>query len=226
LIQHTFVCVLAEACLGFRFFVFGGTPISVDLRVNRRIKIKEVRLISSTGEQLGILPTFDALKKAEEEGLDLVEVSPDSRPPVCKIMDYGKYRYESEKREREAKKKQHVVVTKEIKVRPKIDPHDFGTKFNHVKEFLAAGYKVRCTVMFRGREMAHQEAGYGLLDRMVKELGDTVIMEQYPKMEGMNLSLLVAPRPAGSKPKPPSTSSGQAPAAVQQAAPAQAPKVS
>jgi translation initiation factor IF-3 len=172
--------------------------ISLELRTNRRIRIKEVRLISSAGEQVGIMQTADALKMAEDEGLDLVEVSPDARPPVCKIMDFGKFKYESEKREKEAKKKQHVIITKEIKFRPKIDPHDLGVKFRHIQEFLSEGIKVRVTVMFRGREMAHQDMGRNLLKKLSDDLAEMAVMEQNPKMEGANLSLLLGPK-AGAK---------------------------
>jgi translation initiation factor IF-3 len=165
-----------------------------DLRVNHRIRIKEVRLINAEGQQIGIMPTFEAMKMAEEQGLDLVEISPTSRPPVCKLMDYGKYKYESEKAAKEAKKKQHVVITKEIKIRPKIDPHDLMIKTKHINEFLAEGCKVRVTIMYRGREMAHQEFGRNILDRIVVEMADTAVLEQAPKMEGMNLSLLLSPK--------------------------------
>jgi translation initiation factor IF-3 len=175
--------------------------ISIELRTNRRIRVKEVRLISSAGEQVGIMPTADALKMAEDEGLDLVEVSPDAKPPVCKVMDFGKFKYESEKREKEAKKKQHVIVTKEIKFRPKIDPHDLGVKFRHIQEFIAEDFKVRVTVMFRGREMAHQDMGRAMLKKMADDLAETTVLEQPPKMEGANLSLLLGPKAGAPKPQ-------------------------
>ncbi len=162
--------------------------------------MREVRLINSKGEQVGILQTFEAQKLADEEGLDLVEVSPDARPPVCKIMDYGKFKYDSEKREKEARKKQHVIITKEIKVRPKIDPHDLGVKFRHIQEFIADGCKVRVTVMFRGREMAHQEFGRNMLDKIVRDITEVAVVEQAPKMEGPNLSMLLGPKPGAVKP--------------------------
>jgi len=167
-----------------------------DLRVNHRIKIREVRLISATGEQVGIVATVEALKMAEEQGMDLVEISPTSRPPVCKLMDYGKHKYESEKREKEAKKKQHVVITKEIKLRPKIDPHDLSIKVKHVHEFLAEGCKVRVNMQFRGREMAHLEIGREMVDKVMIQFQDEAIIEMMPKMEGNTLGMLLAPKPS------------------------------
>ena len=141
-------------------------------RVNRRIRIPQVRVINDEGEQLGVLPTSEALAMAEERGLDLVEVSPKARPPVCKIMDYGKYMYQLNKRAKEAKKRQHVTVVKEVKMRPKIEPHDYDFKMRHAREFLHAGDKVKCTVIFRGRELAHKELGRRILDRLTVDLAD------------------------------------------------------
>jgi len=182
------------------FFVFWRDPPRMeDLRVNQRIKIREVRLISATGEQVGIIATPDALRMAEEQGLDLVEISPTARPPVCKLMDYGKYKYESEKREKEARKKQHVVVTKEIKLRPKIDRHDLSIKIKHIHEFLAEGCKVRVNMQFRGREMAHQEIGRDMVDKLMAEFVESAVIEQAPKMEGNTLGMLLSSK-AGAKP--------------------------
>ena len=165
-----------------------------------------MRLIGAGGEQVGIVPAFKALEAAKEQGLDLVEVSPEAKPPVCKILDYGKYKYEHEKREKEAKKKQHVVVVKEIKIRPKIDKHDLEVKLRHCKEFLEEGDRVRLVITFRGREMAHQEFGRTILAKSLAELAEVAIVEQHPKFEGNNLGCLLAPKAAfkgvASKPKP------------------------
>ena len=164
--------------------------------------MREVRLISATGEQVGIVPTLQALDAAVEAGLDLVEVSPEAKPPVCKIMDYGKYKYTSEKKEKEARKKTHTVVTKEIKIRPKIDKHDLEVKLRHIREFLDEGHKVRMVITYRGREMAHQEFGRDLLTRCLAALEDKAILEQHAKMEGNNLAVLLGAKAPGAKPKP------------------------
>jgi translation initiation factor IF-3 len=179
----------------------GGTPISLSLRTNDRIRVREVRLIGASGEQVGIVPTFKAMEAAKEQGLDLVEVSPDARPPVCKILDYGKYKYEHEKREKEAKKKQHVVVVKEIKIRPKIGEHDLEVKLRHIKEFLEEGDRVRLVITFRGREMAHQELGRAILAKAMEALAEHAVVEQHPKFEGNNLGSLLAPK-VTAKPAP------------------------
>lgn len=154
-----------------------------------------MRLIGPEGEQIGILPTKEALERAETLGLDLVEVSPNSRPPVCRIMDFGKYKYELSKKDRQAKKRQHSFQLKEMRFRPKIDEHDFEFKTKHVRNFLESGSKVRVYVMFRGREMAYQEYGRKVLDRVAEELKDIATVESAPKMEGRNMNMLVAPRP-------------------------------
>ena len=161
-----------------------------------------MRLINAAGEQVGIVPTQKALEASGEQGLDLVEVSPEARPPVCKIMDYGKFKYTSEKKEKEARKKTHTVVTKEIKIRPKIGEHDLEIKLRHTREFLDAGNRVRMVITFRGREMAHQELGRSVLERALHALDEKAVVEQYAKFEGSNLGVTLAPRPAGSKPKP------------------------
>jgi translation initiation factor IF-3 len=175
------------------------------LRINDRIRVREVRLINAAGEQVGIVPTFKALEAAVESGLDLVEVSPEAKPPVCKIMDYGKYKYMSEKKEKEARKKSHVIVTKEIKIRPKIDRHDLEVKLRHIREFLSEGHKVRLAIMYRGREMAHQEFGRDLMDRCLKDLEEKAVVEQYPKLEGNYFGALLGPRVGAVKAKPAST---------------------
>jgi translation initiation factor IF-3 len=183
-----------------------STAISLSLRINDRIRVREVRLIGAGGEQVGIVPTFKAMDAAREQGLDLVEVSPDARPPVCKILDYGKYKYEHEKREKEARKKQHIVVVKEIKIRPKIGEHDLDVKLKHVREFFEEGDRVRLVITFRGREMAHQELGRTILAKALDNLADVCLVEQSPKFEGNNLGCLLAPKAPGkaapSRPKP------------------------
>lgn len=168
---------------------------SKDLRINRRIKISPVRLIGPDGEQIGIIPTEEALEKAREYELDLVEVSPNSRPPVCRILDYGKYKYELSKKDKLAKKKQHSFQLKEMRYRPKIDEHDYQFKTKHVREFIEAGSKVRAFVMYRGREMAHIEFGRKILDRLIEDLKDIALVEMMPKMEGRNMSMVLIPSP-------------------------------
>ncbi|MFN2420135.1 MAG: translation initiation factor IF-3 [Gemmatimonadota bacterium] len=162
-------------------------------RVNQQIRLSPVRLIDDGGEQIGIVPVDEALAKARDKNLDLVEVAPNARPPVCKIMDYGRYKYEQAKAEREARKKQHVTQMKEIKMRPNIEEHDFEFKTRHIRRFLEERNKVKVTIMFRGREMAHTENGMEVLDDVIEELGDLAIVEQQPRMEGRNLFLILSP---------------------------------
>lgn len=157
--------------------------------------MKEVRVIASDGEQLGILDTRDAIRRAEESGLDLVEVAPTAKPPVCRIMDFGKYKYELAKKANEARKNQTVIVVKEIKLRPRTDEHDIQFKMNNMRRFLEDGNKVKVSVMFRGREMAHIEMGRAVLDRIVAELQNEAIIEQAPRMEGRNMMLLLGAKP-------------------------------
>ena len=164
------------------------------VRVNRQIRISPVRVITNTGEQLGVLPIDQALAAAEERGLDLVEVAPMARPPVVKIMDYGKFKFEEAKAARAAKKKQHIILLKEVKFRPGIDDHDFDFKTRHAREFLADGNKVKVTMMYRGRQMAHIELGREVLDRVALELKDIGKIEQEPKLEGRNMSMVLAPK--------------------------------
>jgi translation initiation factor IF-3 len=153
------------------------------------------------GEQVGIVPAREALERARDVNLDLVEVSPNSRPPVCRIMDFGKYKYELAKKAKMARKKQHVVQLKEMRYRPKIDEHDFQFKTRHVREFLMQGSKVKAFVMFSGREMAHTEYGYKLIEKLIQELDDIGIIEQGAKLEGRNLSIIVSPKPQALKAK-------------------------
>lgn len=155
------------------------------------IKVKEVRVISADGGQLGILETREAIRQAEEQGLDLVEVAPTAKPPVCRIMDFGKYKYELAKKAHESKRHQTVIVVKEIKLRPRTDEHDVTFKMNNIKRFLEEGHKVKVSVMFRGREMAHTEQGRAVLERIVTDLQNDAVVEQSPRMEGRNMTLLL-----------------------------------
>jgi translation initiation factor IF-3 len=158
------------------------------------IRVREVRVVGADGAQLGIMPTQEALQFAEEQGFDLVEVAPNERPPVCRIMDYGKYKYQRSKRQQLAKKKQKVILVKEIKLRPKTEEHDYQFKIQHVKRFLQEGHKAKVTVIFRGREMAHTELGRRVLDRIIDDLEEVATVEQTPKQEGRNMTLVLSPR--------------------------------
>jgi translation initiation factor IF-3 len=162
--------------------------------VNRQIRISPVRVIAPDGSQLGILEVDVALARAQEEGLDLVEVAPMARPPVVRIMDYGKFKFEQAKQARLAKKKQHVILLKEVKYRPGIDDHDFDTKTRHARRFLEEGNKVKVTMMFRGRQVAHPELGKDVLDRVATELADVGKIETDAKLEGKNMTMIIAPK--------------------------------
>ena len=153
-----------------------------------------MRCIDPEGEQLGVLDTFDAIRKAEDFGLDLVEVQPNADPPVCKILDYGKFKYEAQKRANEARKKQKIIEVKEIKLRPNIDEHDYQVKMRNVQKFLSAGDKVKVTPRFRGREMAHQELGANVLTRVREETDEYAKVEAMPKMEGRQMIMVLAPK--------------------------------
>ena len=153
-----------------------------------------VRLIDEKGENRGAVPTRDAIRMAEEVGLDLVEISPNADPPVCKFLDFGKYKYEEQKKANEARKKQKVIEVKEIKLRPGIDIHDYGIKMKAMRRFLEEGDKVKVTLRFRGRELAHQELGMKVLDRVRDDLNDIVKVEQWPKMEGRQMTMVIAPK--------------------------------
>jgi translation initiation factor IF-3 len=170
-----------------------GGPISVEPRINDRIRVPEVRLVGAEGEQIGIVPIGEAMKLAQEADLDLVEVAPMARPPVCKLMDYGKFKYESAQKAREARRKTTLTVIKEIKLRPKIDPHDYGTKKGHVVRFLRAGDKVKVTIMFRGREQSRPERGYELLMKLAKDVEELGFVEATPKLDGRNMIMVMAP---------------------------------
>jgi translation initiation factor IF-3 len=172
----------------------GGADISKPVRVNERIRIREVRLIDEDGQQMGILPTFQALNIARERGLDLVEVAPNAIPPVCRIMDWGKERYEQSRKERESRRNSKQITIKEVRLKPKTDDHDLDTKTRRAKEFLQEGDKVKLTVLFRGRENLHPEVGRALLDRMLDQLGPLAVIESPPRLEGRNMTAMLAPK--------------------------------
>ena len=165
------------------------------IRVNHRIRVPEVRVVLDDGSQLGVMPTSEALKAAEQRGLDLVEVNPKSMPPVCKILDFGKYKYEEKKRASEAKRKQTIVELKEVKLRPKTDDHDLQVKVRSARRFLESGNKVKFTVRFRGREITHPQRAQMQLDWLVEQLQDLANVEQRPQMEGRTMSAIVGPKP-------------------------------
>jgi translation initiation factor IF-3 len=170
-----------------------GGLISSEPRINDRIRVPEVRLVGPEGEQVGIVPIGKALELAAESDLDLVEVAPMARPPVCKLMDYGKFKYESAQKAREARRNQALTVIKEMKLRPKIDSHDYETKKGHVERFLKAGDKVKVTIMFRGREQSRPELGFRLLQRLAEDIVDLGFVESSPKQDGRNMVMVVAP---------------------------------
>jgi translation initiation factor IF-3 len=164
-----------------------------EYRINDRIESPEVRLVDEEGGMVGVVRLAEALQRAEEAGMDLVEVSPNASPPVCKILDYGKFKYESQKKANAARKKQRVIDVKEIKMRPNIDDNDYQTKMRKIYEFLDEGDKVKVTMRFRGRELAHQDIAMGVLSRVRDELGDRVKIEQFPRMEGRQMVMVMAP---------------------------------
>lgn len=163
-------------------------------RVNREIDARTIRLVGADGEMVGVVSLRDGLIMAEEAGLDLVEVSPNAEPPVCKILDYGKFKYEAQKKKNEAKKKQKVIEVKEIKLRPNIDDNDYMVKMRNMRKFLEEGDKVKVTLRFRGRELAHQDLGMKVLERVKVELDDLGKVEQHPKMEGRQMVMVIAPK--------------------------------
>ncbi|WP_206071703.1 translation initiation factor IF-3 [Antrihabitans stalactiti] len=198
-----------------------GGPITTETRINDRIRVPEVRLIGPGGEQVGIVRVEDALRVALEADLDLVEVAPDARPPVCKIMDYGKFKYETAQKARESRKNQQQTVIKEQKLRPKIDDHDYETKKRNVIRFLEVGSKVKVTIMFRGREQSRPELGYRLLQRLAADVVELGFVETSAKQDGRNMTMVLAPH-KGAKTRvaahqrasdPPATAAPQAPAA-------------
>ena len=170
-------------------------------RVNHKIRSSEVRLISETGEQVGVVPISEALARAEEVGLDLVEVSPEAKPPVCKLIDYGKYKYQLSKKNQEAKKKQAVVEVKEVNITPNTDTHDLETKRNHVRRWILDKNRVKVFVKFRGREMSHTEFGFKALHELLDGLSDILVQESSPRMEGKRLVVILLPRSEKEKTK-------------------------
>lgn len=164
------------------------------VRVNERIRVREVRLIDEDGTQLGVLLTRDAMDIARERGLDLVEVQPNAVPPVCRLMDYGRFRYEESRKERDSRKKAKGAILKEVRIAPKIDDHDLATKARQAQRFLESGDKVKVAVVFRGREMLHQDIGRALLEKVVKQLQPVSSVDQEPRMEGRMMSVLLSPR--------------------------------
>jgi translation initiation factor IF-3 len=178
-----------------------GGHISTELRINERIRVPEVRLVGPNGETVGIVPTDQALKLANEADLDLVEVAPTARPPVCKLMDYGKFKYENAQKAREARRNQTNVVIKEMKLRPKIDQHDYETKKGHVVRFLNAGDKVKITIMFRGREQHRPELGFRLLQRLAEDVQELGFVESAPKQDGRNMVMVLGPHKKKSEAK-------------------------
>jgi translation initiation factor IF-3 len=163
-------------------------------RVNEDIRVQQVRLIDQDGEMLGVMAVHDALRRAYDAGLDLLEISPNAVPPVVKILDYGKYKYEQQKKANEARKKQKIVEIKEVKVRPNIDDHDYDVKMRAMKSFIGEGDKVKVTLRFRGREMAHQDLGIKVLERIRQELGETIKVEQMPRLENRQMIMVLAPK--------------------------------
>jgi translation initiation factor IF-3 len=198
-------CGLAGG-ISFYWLDSGGTAIrDQKARVNRRIRVPWVRLIDEDGKQIGIVSTQEALMMAENRGLDLVEVAPNADPPVCRLMDYGKYLYEQNKREREARKKQKVVEVKEVRMQPNTDSHDIEVKSNQARRFLQEGDKVKFTIRFRGRQFAHQDIGIRMLEDVAEKLRDVAVVEVQPQTEGRRLIMVVAPQPAN---KPRSAKTG------------------
>jgi len=170
-------------------------------RINERIRVPEVRLIDENGQQVGIMRTQEALRYAQERDLDLVEVAPDAKPPVCRVLDYSKYKYEQNQKQKAARKHQQQINVREIKFRPKIAQNDYETKRGHVERFLRGRDKVKVTIMFRGREMAHPERGEMILNRLAEDLGDLAVVEQRPQQDGRNMTMTLAPQRAAAAEK-------------------------
>ena len=170
--------------------------------MNERIRVREVRVIDDTGQQLGIMPPQQALTIARQKGLDLVEIAATATPPVCRIMDFGRYQYQEQKRARQAKKHQKIIEVKEIKFRPKVDEHDYQFKKKHIERFLADGDKVKATIFFRGREMAHPEIGRRILERLIEDLAEVAIAETAPRQEGNQMHTILSQRAPAKRPAP------------------------
>jgi translation initiation factor IF-3 len=182
-------------------------------RINERIRVREVRVIDDTGQQLGIMAPQQALVIARQKGLDLVEIAATANPPVCRIMDFGRYQYQEQKRARQARKHQKTIEIKEIKFRPKVDEHDYQFKKKHIERFLAEGDKVKATIFFRGREMAHPEIGRRILQRLLEELADVALAENMPRMEGNTMHVILSQKAGGKRPEAKKAESPRAPQA-------------
>src|SRR3954471_3474325 len=180
-------------------------------RLNERIRVPQVRLIDEKGNQVGVVPTFEALQMARERGLDLMEVSPTAQPPVCKICDYGKFKYEKKKKEAQARKKQTVIKVKEVQLRPQTEEHDLDYKFKNVREFLLEGDKAKITIMFRGREITYADQGYKMMRRLADQVKDIASVEAHPKLEGKKLIMILTPGAAKKPSGPPIIRSAVAP---------------
>jgi translation initiation factor IF-3 len=186
------------------------------IRINERIRAREIRVIDENGVQLGIMAPYEALRTARERGLDLVEVSPTAVPPVCRIQDYGRYLYEKEKSERAARKKQKVITVKEVKFSVTVDEHDYQTKKNQAVRFLSDGDKVKASLRFRGRQMAHRDLGYKIINRLIQDIGEAGVVEFMPRMEGTTLHAILAPaKKEAAKPKAPPEAAAPRPPAAQ-----------
>ncbi|MBT3990455.1 MAG: translation initiation factor IF-3 [Rhodospirillaceae bacterium] len=173
---------------------FNATPSKEGPAINEDINSEEVRLVLADGEMAGVVSKEEAIERAYDAGLDLVAISPNAVPPVCKILDYGKFKYEAQKKKNEAKKKQNVIVVKEIKMRPGIETHDYQVKLRAMNKFIGEGDKVKVTLRFRGREMAHQELGAKILDRVQEDMDSVAKVEQFPKMEGRQMTMVISPK--------------------------------
>src|SRR6266852_499245 len=180
-------------------------------RINERIRVPQVRVVGDEGEQLGVMDTRDAIRTARQQGLDLVEVAPGADPPVCRIIDFGKFQYEAKKKANEAKKKQVVIIVKEVKFRPGTDEHDYGYRMKHARQWLTEGDKVKATIWFRGREMTHRELGARILEKLEKDLADLGEVEARPRMEGNQMFIIFGPKrhKGGAKPDRPPAAPGQ-----------------
>ena len=180
-----------DSLITIHFFYYHGGVIISDLMINGQIRDKEVRVIAENGDQLGVMPVKEAMKLAQEAELDLVKIAPKAQPPVCKIIDYGKYRYELARKEKEAKKKQKTVEVKEVRISPNIDTNDLNTKVNNAKKFIAKGNKVKVTLRFRGREMAHMQQSKHILDDFAEMLAEVAVVEKPAKLEGRSMSMVL-----------------------------------
>jgi translation initiation factor IF-3 len=189
----------------------GDRIATAEARINDRIRAREVRLVAADGEQLGVMPLPDALAIATEQGLDLVEVAPNAEPPVCRVMDFGKFKYEQDQRRKESRRKATNIIIKEMKFRPKIDPHDYETKMKHVERFLEEGSKVKLTIMFRGREMAHPELGLRILERVAEQVNELAMVESAPRQDGRNMTMVLNPIKRPARAKAPAGSDGEHP---------------